>query len=323
MIRKLLATLAILFAAHFVLVRAVFPDARGEFQSGWQINIMIAEQFMFGTAHFNHVLIGSSLTQRITDDLLPTDDWYNLSLSGMGVNEGFEILRNSRNLPDTIYVESNMILRDPNNDFLDKLLRFPAYPLKKNTGYLLENQKPVPLIAPVLEERVVRKVLGKVEFEVLKRLTGTGPATADIPAPLHDQEAGGTIRQQLIDKYDPVNDSILDVRMSALRDHVTYFSERGIRIVFYEMPLEDFVCSLGSFTALRERISSSFDGSCCDFIDQPDCGEYTTTDGLHLDRENIVRYTGYLFGKIADIPQGTQTYNNQHQHTQSTHGQIH
>ena len=284
---------------HFLIVSVIKPDAKGTAQYNWQSNLFAAEEFVWGEKAYDNIILGSSLSNRITPEMLPADqDWYNLSLAGLGVFDGLELIRQSNNVPQNVYIEVNKIMREPSSVFHKAVFAKSKTLLRDHLSYSFESQKPIPLIEKAFEDKVVRKTLGKMEHEFLKlpffRQPTKGGLEKQEKAAMNE-DAFAQIKQKLVQQYGEIDEQKLSRHLTLLSKQVAELEDRGIRVVFFEIPIESSICNLKRSVSIRNGIKTAFSNQ---YIEQPDCSTYQTTDGLHLNNKSAVRYVEFFINNI-------------------------
>ncbi len=98
-----------------------------------------------------------------------------------------------------------------------------------------------------------------------------------------------------IPAYSTAPDEQLVARKFAeLKRRVSSLESRGTRFTFFEMPVNPRLCQLPRAKIIRESFQQHFPPSKYTYVAMPDCGEYQTSDGMHLRSEEAIKYTTYL-----------------------------
>ena len=79
---------------------------------------------------------------------------------------------------------------------------------------------------------------------------------------------------------------------------LTSLESKGTHIVFFEMPVNEQLCTLPKAEVIRENFYHYFSPKTYAYIVQPSCAEYKTTDGLHLTALEASRYTSYFKSQV-------------------------
>jgi hypothetical protein len=100
-----------------------------------------------------------------------------------------------------------------------------------------------------------------------------------------------------------LDERMLDVQMrdyaeapnDRLLADVFYLRSRGVRVSFFEMPVNPRLISLPKAQRIREAIHAAFPAGRFPYIELPsDWASYVTTDGIHLTPMEASRYTQYF-----------------------------
>ena len=278
MIKKTVLSSFFFFVAHYSIVFLAPPNWLGYPQNIVQGNLISAERMLFSDESYENIIVGSSLAYNI--DLGQLDEtWYNLSFPGQSIFEGLEIIHEMKNKPQRIFIETNVLLRKKNTFFHSVLFNPLKYPFKKYFSILKESQQPVSLIGDPVEYHLVRKFIPSneevqsisIKKEILKK----------------------KIITELKKEYNQVPEQAIRNQIKHLSTALAKFRNSGIEIVFFEMPIEKELCDTPQTSAIRNAIKSTFPKY--ELLVQPDCGEYTTSDGLHLDLESAKNYTSLFY----------------------------
>ena len=89
--------------------------------------------------------------------------------------------------------------------------------------------------------------------------------------------------------------------LALLRRYVRYFTSRGARVVFFEMPLDAHACQGARLRYIRQQLAAAFPAGQLPSLPAPDCAAYRTTDGLHLTDPSAWRYSVQLAQELAAL----------------------
>src|ERR1700730_7819524 len=131
-----------LFAAYATLL-AVVPSLSAS-QAQWQQNLHKAEQYLYDGATANSVIIGTSLAERILTETIPNCD--NLSFSGLTIFEGLSLLRHKDKLPSNVYIETNVLVEEREEQFNQTLFSPMPFFLRRHVIALRADKRPLALI---------------------------------------------------------------------------------------------------------------------------------------------------------------------------------
>ena len=83
-----------------------------------------------------------------------------------------------------------------------------------------------------------------------------------------------------------------------LREFVDVLRSRGSDVVLFEMPMHPDVCAAEGVVHMRRAISLALSPETYRQLPPPDCGEYGTTDGLHLSSDGAMLFAETLFQEL-------------------------
>ncbi|WP_221392576.1 hypothetical protein [Dyadobacter sp. NIV53] len=291
MIKRTLITALLILSTYLIAVPLFLPTVQVE-QHQLQENKIKAQNFIYNESDtIENVIVGSSLASRILTDSL--DHFYNLSFSGLSTFEGLRILLKKEHLPKNIYIETNMILRGEDLEFTSSLFSPYTYYSQAYLPALRTGKEPLALVVETAQE-IIKGGSDKKSITEKKTIRDSSQIVL-AGNPLFKKVLAGHISN-----YSNKPDSIrLHKSMEKLKQLVESLKARNVNVVFFEMPVDSSLCGLPLFKVLRETVHQTFPKSKYPYIDQPACGEYITTDGLHLPRLDAIRYTNYFRNKIA------------------------
>ena len=237
-----------------------------------------AERFLYSGTHYKIITAGSSLIGSFTRLSTHRSDFYNLSLPPSGGCTGVRTVVLSGKIPDTLYLETNYISRGVKQELLDELFDPFSYQVKFYLPALEKSNKFIPLL--------INKLKPSVEISNSKR-----------PA------------KKLFDKlmalnrieYNTIPDSVeynKILKMLAIDLH--YLTNKGCKIVFFEVPIEREFVSSPKLVYQRKKLKSFFKGKEYKWIEPDTVSTYYTGDGKHLLSESFNRFNLY-FKKKANL----------------------
>lgn len=259
-------------------------------QSWWQHNRVRVESFLTEGKNSKYVIVGSSMSDR----MLPKSNsgWFNLSLVGEGALTGLSILKNSDTSPKFVLIEVNQLSVKENEKFSQEntdpffvftrrnfpVLKSEKQPLNYAVGFVIQftdrffaaEAKPEPK-----QE--------KESLEISKRLKEE-----------HLQEVrrwyGAAVEQKKL------ND-----RMIYLSSVLKELEAKGVRPIFFEMPMHPEILVSAKETRTRETVQKNFPPSqYLWFIDNEDI--YEDSDALHLAYPEADRF----FSKLKEYAESLQ-----------------
>ena len=127
-----------------------FPISHRLAQSQNQENIIKSENYIFNLNTDSNLIIGTSLSSRIVFKYL--NNTSDLTLSGLSIYDGINILFRTNKKPKKIFIESNFIFKNMDDNFSNDLFSNPNFYLKKSFSFLRENNKPILKIGSFLSK---------------------------------------------------------------------------------------------------------------------------------------------------------------------------
>jgi hypothetical protein len=280
MIKKTILVFIILFGVYSLIV-TLNPGMTAT-QHQWQENVVKGEKYIYNTSDtIKSVVVGSSLASRLIMDSLP--GFYNLSFAGQGIFDGLEILKRTGKYPKNVFIEMNAILSKHDESFTSTLFSPLSFNVKKYCKPLRSDKQPLAFIFPAIQT-ILNKKTDHKEYEA-KAVTGDPKANAMFTKVLEIQ----------VQNYSKAPDTAyLDNQFKALGNIVADMKSRGVNIVFFEMPLNPALVELTLANAIRSQFYEHFPEDSYNYIKMPDCSNYVTTDGLHLNDKEALWYTSYF-----------------------------
>ena len=286
MIKKTIILAAFLLTAYFIFVAIVIPQRQVK-QHQWQGNKINAQNFIFNDSDtIKSVIVGSSLSARILTKEL--SGFYNLSFAGQSIFDGLNILSKKETIPKNVFIETNYLFRAEDPQFTASL--FDSYPFYSQTYIpaLRYGKEPLPMLISLLQDWKDKKENNKVE----NKTTISQPS---VQHPLFDK----LIAYQ-ITNYSQKPDSLaMKNAMVNLKNYVDILRSKHVNVIFFEMPVNSHLCELPLSQVPRQAIHKLFPQNTFSYIDQPDCTNYNTSDGVHLTNLESEKYTAYFQDKIA------------------------
>jgi hypothetical protein len=276
MIKKTFLLFIILFGAYTLLITLNPRSSASQHQ--WQENAIKGENYIYDKSDtLSNVIIGSSLACRIITDSLP--DSYNLAFAGQSVFDGLEILKQKKKLPRTVFIETNKIFINPNKEFTSSLFSPFSFTLKKYCISLRSDKQPLAFIYPA------------VQGLFHKNSSETGMPGAE---PKNNEVFNKMLAMQ-VEEFSIIPDSGYVIKQFALlSNYIDDIKGKGVNIVFFEIPLNPNLAELPLAKFIRNEFYRHFPANVNNYITMPDCSGYITTDGLHLNDSDAIKYTQYF-----------------------------
>jgi hypothetical protein len=279
MIKKTFLTAIALFILYSVFVIFFAPEWWRASQHQWQINVTKAQNFLYDDSDtFQNVIVGSSLSCRLITDDLPNT--YNLSFSGLSIFDGLYILTHKSKLPKNIFIEMNVVLHPETKEFTESLTSPVLYYPRKIIPSLREDKQPI-------------AVLGNILGRNLERV---------LPPPILSESEtsdGTSLFSKMLNLYikgysqEPSKES-LDKSFNTLKKYITKIESNDVNIIFFEIPVNKQLENLPRAKIIRETFYKYFPKFKYKYTSLPDAFECETTDGIHLNGDEALKYTNYF-----------------------------
>lgn len=294
MIKKTILLCFILLLGYTLVVVFVSDPNKYVSEHQWQDNQIKAQNYIYSnTDSIENIIIGSSLADRIEMGYLP--GYYNLSLGGLGVFDGLEVITHEKAYPKRIYIEMNKLDRKASDEFRSSLSNPLMSFLRKYIPSLRDGKQPMGYIAIPYGQKVVGYGVYLLQSGLNKV---SSPIQTDSLVDKTDMVA--KILPILI-KEESVVPASLGQDMEMLKKYTDILERNNVEVVFFEMPIHVSLCDMPRVKAIREIFYKEFPAIKYSYIPIPNCSEYTTTDGGHLDKASAERYTLFFKEQAAKL----------------------
>lgn len=274
MIRRSLLVFASLVLGYWAFLQVVKVDwdTTQHLANGNRIK---AERFVYGEdAPDATVIVGSSLAYRIALDSLPPGT-INLGFGGLSIYDGLQLISRSGRRPARVLVETNVLFREPDRAFLKALFEPGLYALRGAAPLMREENQPSGVLFGYLKQRF---------------LQGRDPGAADgdtLASP------NAVMMEEHRANYAQLPADSTQARfLGMLQREVEDLEARGIEVIFFEVPIEQELMASKLAETSRNLIAERFPGRT--FLRTATHERWRTTDGLHLDRRDAKRFSGWL-----------------------------
>ncbi|MEO8174620.1 MAG: hypothetical protein ABI581_16110 [Sediminibacterium sp.] len=276
MIKRTLFTALIFLLIYTVFVRLVNPGLYVS-QHQWQDNAIKAQNYVYEVSDtVDNVIVGSSLSSRLVMDSLP--GYYNLSFGGLSIFNGLQILSRQQKPLKHVLIEMNVVLREEDRKFSSDLFDPLLFDLKKNILSLRNGKEPFGMIGQSLSY-LVNKNAGKNSSQ-------TASANNELFEKVLANQVANYTRAQDMDSVTAI--------FHELKRYVALLQQKGVQVTFFEMPVNQRLCSLPVSMLIKNNFYRNFPPAQYSYIAQPDCSEYKTVDGIHLGYSEALKYTLFL-----------------------------
>ena len=262
----------ILLFAGYNLALHYFPPKTLYFQSQWERNMSIVEDYVFDDHPKGVVIVGSSMSGRLSMDLLGPR-FQNIALSGGSSATGLEVVRRCENKPEMVLVEVNHLVGQDSAFISEQFNPLDLF-LRKHFLSARARYKPANLL-----------------LEYVKR-------DEKYRDPRPDSAVFASLFAAQKTYFDQTPDS-LDLQRSvvSVKSTVDALIEDHVRVVFFQMPVHPyFENSPRTQISLRE-FHKAFPMDRYSWIDSLG-GDYATTDGVHLLSSSSAVFTKRLRDQV-------------------------
>lgn len=258
--------------------------------SQWEDNERLVSKFLKikEKNKLKTIIVGSSMAFRMTINENPyQDNVYNLSLGGQSIFEGLEILKRSRHIPEFLFIETNVIYRKERKDYAQSFFIPGIADLKKHVKGLRYEYRPVTLAQYLFSG--LKNKFNQVEVEkkidknvsLLKKDKKT------------DTQKEKKINPNLLEKFDDIlKNTEWDEVIIKLNDYVRYFQNKGVKVIFFEMPTSKFALESPLYGNIRNLFKIEFKNEI-----YLKASPERTTDGVHLKPVIAEKYLDSLLKK--------------------------
>jgi hypothetical protein len=240
-----------------------------------QENIIKSQSYTLDDKNYESVIVGSSLSARL--DLTNIQSIYNLSMAGGSLFDGLNIIQQKKQLPQKVYIEINVAER-PENEMLIESIKNPVSSvIKKNVPITREEYQPVGVLISYIFYRLEGKnAVHKKDDAVLQKL----------------------VQEEIVQNQKNMDSIAINKNFKNLKMAIQKLEKQGVKIIFFEIPVNEKVCGLAKPSQIRNAFFANFPVSKYKYILQPNCTGYQTTDGKHLAPEEVQKYMKYFTSNI-------------------------
>lgn len=295
MIKKTLIIFLILFGAHTVIVSYIANPDRYISEHQWQDNQIKTQKYLFTDLDsVDAIIVGSSLSERIHMNMLP--HFYNLGLLGLGPIDGMSVVKAKGKYPQYVFVEINHIDRQISDELKNSIENPLMTPLRHHLISLRDGKQPMGFIAIPYGQKATAYGV----YLMQTALTSISPKHQLADTTNTSVDMVDKMLAQSIEYQNKIPDN-LDIQIGLLKEYVDIMSQNGSTVIFFEMPIQPQLCGLPRSVAIRNKVYKAFPENEYKYINVPECGDYTTTDGEHLDFSSAQKYTEYLVNQIKSL----------------------
>jgi hypothetical protein len=263
-IKKTIIAALGLFITYNLFLAIVKPEP-GQGQHQWQKNIILMQDYADFHQDVPVVIVGTSLSARIYNYLLPKD-YYNISLAGGSIFEGLSMVKQNPHKPKYVLIESNIFYREPNKEAIEGIFDPYRLKLRKWLPSTREAYQPANLLTPLI---------GNV---------GKNKKTEQKPG---DTAIVGMLLKQRIKEYQEIpKQEQMDRNLALLKKYVHDLQSAGVKVIFYEIPINCALLNTPRYLIPKSIILKAFPPTEFSWMPEPDCKLYQYSDGEHMAYES-------------------------------------
>ena len=259
-------------------------------QNLWQENMMHLQDYVYAENNYNDVVTGSSLATHI---LLKDNDSVaiNLAITGGDPFIGLQAIKQSNKMPKRIFIESNFLLSKKQHDesYINTLFLPGFYQLRRLMPILREEYHPANFLGQVILDQY-GKPIPPVNVNPGKKNDSAMVALKFKTALLENHLAD-------LENY---KETFLN-NLNLLKDYVDFFKRKGVKMYFFEMPVDCSIANDQLSVYSRQWITEFAAKNNISQLPMPACETYATSDGFHLTPSSSIVYTRYFLAQIKNI----------------------
>ncbi|MGH6710632.1 MAG: hypothetical protein ACREEK_16855 [Bradyrhizobium sp.] len=216
------------------------------------------------------VLVGSSITNRLSESYFSTPKLRNLALAGGSPVTGLEIVAARSQLPKLILVEANVLARAVDTSMVDRYSRIDAGPLFF---------RPIRAIIAAYENRRHAPLSSAEASAALEQLVKAPPADL----------ADGRFLQLAVEAGDSQDPGpVTQTNAASIARLAASIEQRGSRLMLFELPVPKEVAAARFATITRKTVRDAFPGPSHWLPIEVARDELRWPDGVHLDARSAV-----------------------------------
>ena len=286
---SIFVTAGLAVGAYAALVQFL-PFTIDKGQNQGDTNMLRVETYL-AHPHSETVLVGSSLTFRLPLPVLGPRIT-NLAMAGGAPATGLAIIAGANTRPNLVLIEVNLLTRGVDMTAVTSLLRFPDRQLRADFRAFRTGYDPINLM-----ERGIQALFHKSDRDL-------------IPPP-------DAIRHLIADEQrtmsHPPDAANLQHRLAETASLVAMLEARGIRVGFFEMPIDHSLIDLLGEKDLRQAVMEKFPKSQFCWLNLSVPGGAHTLDGIHLMTNDATLIAGQLVSQSAACLAAPKRFDRKHE----------
>ncbi len=296
MIKKSIIVFVAVFALYNLLLHWLSPETFIP-QNIKQDNVIKVQEYIYSDLPKEKVILGSSLAAKLDKDMLAKSGFFNLAFRGQSVYDGLKIINKSNVTPKIVFIEINVLTRHPSITLEDVWFEPAVVQVKKALPALKERNQPVNNL--LLAIQIFLKSLREENNSVT---IAEDEEKINKPKESQSQIAfeNSYINKRIAEYQNLPNDSSMKILIASLKQDILNLESKGVKIVFFEMPMHPKICESPRLNAIREIIRLNFPREKYAYYPPVDCQAYKTRDGIHLTSESVPLYTKFFISQSEE-----------------------
>jgi hypothetical protein len=144
-----------------------------------------------------------------------------------------------------------------------------------------------------IKNKIKNSTNDKIKIESKEKVLNVKPD-------IHENELFSKMLNLQIANFSKLPDTLeLRKKIELLSDYVKLLKENNVNVYFFEMPINSNLMELPLAKTIRNELNSIFPTSMVNYI-QIDSSLYETSDGVHLNNYEAVKYTTFFKRKLKD-----------------------
>jgi hypothetical protein len=271
-IKRSLIIGGLLVVAYIIVIAILQPKSNSGYLQQYSImNEITVDRYIAQANNKNIVIAGTSISNNIMMDSLP--NVFNLSLRGESISDALYIIEKQSAKPKFILIETNLALKDPSTEHFEELLQPEKLKVRSLIHAFRKEYQPIALFKSLI--------------------TYTDPNLRFFFTYYGDSAFRFSFKQREKEFSLPLDSAKTFKRFERLSRQIKNLESEGVKIVFFEVPIDNKLSNLPYQQTVRKLFKSTFADTAYTYIPLPQ-NVFNTSDGMHLTIESSQVYTHYF-----------------------------
>ena len=259
----------------------------------WQENSIKAQNYIYAEEDFENVIVGSSIAAKLVADSIPGS--YNLAMVGQSAHDGLAILVKKGKYPKRVFIETNTFNHNPDNRLINSIHNPLLYNIQKLLISARDGHGPIDILIHELNKKIIGENVSDIVLYD-KGMYRYSIKQLDFPADSVSFVENNAWRNV------PYSGALITELSQKAREYIDILRSHNTEVIFFEMPYNEYICDNVILHNLRQAITEAAPAEDYIFLPNVLCGDqYSTFDGIHLDRKGGENYTRYLKHQIDSL----------------------